>query len=68
MQETTQQECLADQEEVAKFLQVPTRTLETWRRSGRGPRWAPVGRHVRYSWADVRAWLSVQTRGGDDAV
>lgn len=55
---------LADQEAVAAYLKIPPRTLEQWRRAGKGPRWALVGRHVRYEWADVDAWLAEQARGG----
>jgi len=55
---------LADQEDVAAYLQVPPRTLEQWRREGKGPRWAPVGRHVRYAWPDIDAWLAERARGG----
>jgi excisionase family DNA binding protein len=46
--------------EVAEFLQVPVRTLERWRYVGAGPRWVPMGRHVRYRWDDVEAWLEAQ--------
>jgi excisionase family DNA binding protein len=55
---------LAGQDEVAEYLQVPARTLEQWRRDGKGPRWASVGRHVRYAWPDVDAWLAERARGG----
>jgi excisionase family DNA binding protein len=55
---------LADQEALAAYLKVPERTLEQWRRARKGPRWALVGRHVRYAWSDVDAWLDQQARGG----
>lgn len=48
---------LATPAEVAEFCQVPERTLEEWRRRKTGPRWIPVGRHVRYHWGDVEKWL-----------
>lgn len=54
---------LADQEALAAYLQVPARTLEQWRRERKGPRWAVVGRHVRYAWPDVDRWLAEQARG-----
>ena len=50
-------EPLATPAEVAAYLKVPEATLKDWRRKKTGPRYRPgVGRHVRYSWADVRAW------------
>jgi excisionase family DNA binding protein len=55
---------LADQVAVAEYLKVPVRTLEQWRRERKGPRWVPVGRHVRYAWPDVDAWVAEQARGG----
>jgi excisionase family DNA binding protein len=55
---------LAGQGDVAAYLNVPERTLEQWRRAEKGPRWAFVGRHVRYAWSDVDAWLAKQARGG----
>jgi excisionase family DNA binding protein len=55
-------EPLATTEEVAAVLRdVPKHTLEQWRSQGRGPKYIKVGRHVRYRWADVNAWLDEQT-------
>lgn len=53
---------LATTEEVAAYLGVPPRTLQRWRYRGTGPRWAPVGRHVRYDWADVEKWFDSQAK------
>lgn len=44
-------------EEVARYLQVPVKTLYDWRHRGLGPRGLRVGRYVRYRQADVDAWL-----------
>lgn len=56
---------LATTEEVAAFLRdVPKHTLEQWRSQGKGPTYVKVGRHVRYRWADVNAWLDEQSRAG----
>jgi hypothetical protein len=55
---------LAEPPAVAAYLKIPERTLEQWRRACKGPRWVPVGRHIRYVWADVDAWLAGQARGG----
>lgn len=55
---------LATTEEVAAYLRdVPKHTLEQWRSQGKGPKYRKVGRHVRYVWADVYAWLDEQCRG-----
>ncbi|MEY2422806.1 MAG: hypothetical protein QOI95_2873 [Acidimicrobiaceae bacterium] len=43
--------------EVAEILGVPVRTLYSWRYKDEGPRARKVGRHLRYSEADVLAWL-----------
>jgi excisionase family DNA binding protein len=54
-------EPLATTEEVAAFLKdVPKHTLEQWRSQGKGPTYVKLGRHVRYRWADVYAWLEAQ--------
>lgn len=44
-------------EEVARRLDVPKTTLYKWRYKGIGPRGHRVGRHLRYRWTDVLAWL-----------
>jgi excisionase family DNA binding protein len=52
---------LATPEEVAEFLQVPVLTLQKWRTQRRGPSYTkPGGKHVRYSWPAVTAWLESQ--------
>jgi excisionase family DNA binding protein len=43
--------------EVAEILGVPVRTLYSWRYKDEGPRARKVGKHLRYSEADVMAWL-----------
>jgi excisionase family DNA binding protein len=52
---------LATLAEVAAYLQVPAKTLHRWRSVGEGPPALKVGRHLRYRWPDVEAWL--ETRG-----
>jgi excisionase family DNA binding protein len=47
-------------EELAEFLQVPVATVYSWRQTGRGPRCARVGRHLRFRRTDVDAWLEAQ--------
>ena len=48
--------------ELAEFLGVPPHTLDQWRSQGYGPAWHRVGRHIRYAWRDIEAWLSQQRR------
>jgi excisionase family DNA binding protein len=54
---------LATPAEVAAYLRVPEKTLTEWRSKGKGPRYIPVGRYVRYRWSDVEEWLASQERG-----
>jgi excisionase family DNA binding protein len=42
--------------ELSERLGVPAETLKRWRRTGAGPRFLRVGRHIRYRTADVEAW------------
>jgi hypothetical protein len=58
---------LLDPPAVADWLGIPVRTLSQWRYLDRGPAYLVVGRHVRYSGADVEQWLGQQRRGGSDA-
>ena len=44
-------------DDVAAFLDVSTRTLYEWRRTGYGPRSRRVGRCLRYDPDEVRAWF-----------
>jgi excisionase family DNA binding protein len=50
-------------DELAAHLGVPTRTLYGWRYRNEGPPAIRVGRHLRYNWADVEAWLDDQRDG-----
>lgn len=51
-----------DETEAAQFLRVSTRTLQSWRVSGRGPEFIKVGRVVRYRRETLETWLDRQTR------
>ncbi|WP_280222026.1 helix-turn-helix domain-containing protein [Nocardia neocaledoniensis] len=42
--------------ELAARLKIPVKTLASWASSGRGPRYARMGRYRRYRLGDVRAW------------
>lgn len=54
-------------EELSEMLQVPPRTLETWRYRGGGPPCVRIGRHVRYDPDAVRSWLAEQSDPGRKA-
>jgi hypothetical protein len=41
--------------------------LTAWAYKQTGPRYRIIGRHARYSWQDVDAWIAVQESGGDAA-
>lgn len=53
---------MASIEEVSEYLGVPVTTLYSWRSQRKGPPAARVGRHLRYRWDDVDAWLAKQTK------
>lgn len=54
---------LGTTEEVAEYLgDIPVKTLVQWRYKGTGPKYVRVGKHVRYRWSDVEAWLAAQER------
>lgn len=46
--------------EVAETLTVPERTLADWRYKQTGPPYLKVGKHVRYTWGDLRRWCASQ--------
>jgi excisionase family DNA binding protein len=51
---------LLSPDEVAALLRVPVKTLAQWRYLGTGPRYAKLGRHIRYRAADLDTWLEAQ--------
>ncbi len=46
------------QPEAAAFIGFSQSALEKWRREGTGPRYYRVGRHIRYTYADLTAFLN----------
>lgn len=46
--------------EVAEYLGIPIATLYQWRYRGEGPDGFRVGRHVRYRWSEIEAWIEAQ--------
>lgn len=53
-------EKLLSVQDLARYLDVPVRTLYQWRTQGTGPRGYRIGRHVRYRRDDVETWLEKQ--------
>lgn len=49
-------------QDVAEYLDVPVKTIYTWRYHGDGPRGFRVGRHLRFRWNDVEAWVEQRIR------
>ena len=45
-------------EDLAEYLGVPVATLYAWRYHRQGPPGFRVGRHIRYRWTDIEAWIS----------
>jgi predicted DNA-binding transcriptional regulator AlpA len=54
---------LIDEPALAARLGVSRSTLQSWRYTGRGPRFIKLGRMIRYRHADVDAYLRANTRG-----
>ena len=48
--------------QLAEYLTLKPKTLETMRRRGDGPRFIKVGRSVRYRGIDINEYLDDQTR------
>ena len=52
---------LLTEAQLADYLQVTRRTVQTWRMRGTGPAWIKVGeKAVRYAMADVQAYLNAR--------
>lgn len=49
-------------DEAAELLRTRSRTLERWRHTGTGPRFAKIGRRVVYPRAALDSWVAAQTR------
>jgi excisionase family DNA binding protein len=47
-------------QELADLLQVPTKTIYTWRYKRSGPPAIPIGRYLRFRPEDVAAWLETR--------
>jgi len=51
-------ERLLSVQELADYLEVPVKTIYTWRHHKTGPRGFRVGKHLRFRWGDVEAWVA----------
>lgn len=55
--------------QVAQLLDVSTKTLASWRSTGRyGLAFLRIGARIRYRKSDVLAWLESRRRGAPEAV
>jgi predicted DNA-binding transcriptional regulator AlpA len=54
---------LLDERRLAERLGVSCSTLQSWRYTGRGPRYIKIGRLIRYQLSEVDAYIHAQTRG-----
>lgn len=58
---------LRDERFASGRLGVSVETLRGWRKQGRGPRYRKLGRAVRYSIADLEAFVEAEPAGGGRA-
>ena len=52
-------------QELAEYLGVPVATLYQWRYRREGPKGFRVGRHLRYRWSEIEAWVERQMAEAD---
>lgn len=45
-------------EELAAYLEIPLATIYQWRFKGLAPPAVRLGKHLRFRWEDVQAWLA----------
>jgi predicted site-specific integrase-resolvase len=55
---------LLTEREAADQLRIAPKTLTRWRWAGKGPRFHKIGGAVRYSEADVLAFIAASGAGG----
>ena len=48
-------------DELAEYLQLSKETIYHWRLEGTGPKATKLGKQLRYSRANVEAWLNSRT-------
>lgn len=47
-------------DEASGQLRIPVETLRTWRKAGKGPRSAKIGKRIVYRQGDLDAWIDEQ--------
>jgi DNA-binding transcriptional MerR regulator len=57
---------LYDERKTAEMLGLSVRCLQRWRQVGLGPPWVKLSSAVRYSHADLVAYLEKHLRGSAD--
>jgi predicted DNA-binding transcriptional regulator AlpA len=60
---TDNAEKLLNETEAAQLLNLAVPTLRRWRWAGCGPRFAKIGRAVRYDPRELRSYIEAHTRG-----
>lgn len=60
-----QRDRLLTVQELAEYLGVPVATLYQWRYRREGPKGFRVGRHLRYRWSEIEAWVERQMAEAD---
>lgn len=54
----------ASRRDVADYLGMTVSALDHWAVKDKGPAFVRIGKHTRYAWRDVYAWLDAQPKGG----
>lgn len=52
---------LIDPDPSAEAIEVATRTLESWRREGKGPRFVKIGRFIKYPLGGLIEFVNKKT-------
>lgn len=55
-------ERLLTTEEASKLLNITKRTLERWRKAGKGPKYVTLGRSIGYQAEDIQTWVDDQKK------
>lgn len=63
----TAAQSLLKEAEVARWLNMSTRTIQGLRGKGGGPEFQKLGRSVRYSVASVEDWINARSRSSTSA-
>ena len=62
MSATDQSKSLVRETEASRILNLSVKTLRRWRWAGKGPRFIKLGSAVRYSMADLDAYVAAAAR------